>query len=427
MEIHKRSFYGWYVVCAGFIVSILGTGILSNTLGTFIKPVSDVLSLERAQYSLTMSIAALTSTIALPFWGKFIEIYSLRKLMLIHGILVTIAILSLSLSTSLWQFYLLSVLIGYAGGSVSSLVVSTLISRWFADKRGLALGLASSGSGLGPMLLIPATTTIITRFGWVFAYRFIAGVFLILLIIAIIFIRNRPQDSGLEPYRVKIHQSAGKVQLAGSKKITWTGMTQKEAVRSKCFKYFIVIFLLLGIIYGGTINHLYAYLTDLGYSNSFASLVISLQMAFILLGKATLGMALDKFGIKFGITAALIAFIMAFVCLNNAQIQGIAVIYPMFGGFGIATIVVGSAYITGHYFGVTGYGKILSLFMSAQSFGATIGTYFSGFIFDKTGSYQSAWIIYAIIAFIALASYLKGDALFMKNDIKAEPVILTDV
>lgn len=418
-KVQNRVFFGWYIVCASFVVSILGTGILVNTLGTFIKPVSEALSFERAQYSLTISITALATMIGLPLWGKLIEKYSLRKLMLFHGILVSAAIFAMSLCTNLWQFYCLSAVIGYAGGSVNSLVVSTLISRWFTDKRGTALGLAASGSGLGPMLLIPATTSIISQHGWMIAYRFIAVVFIVLLLLSFLFIRNRPQDIGLEAYQSAPGQNHNQAKQA-LKDISKVGMTQAEAVKSNYFKYFIIMFILLGSIYGGTVNHIYAYLTDIGYNTSFASLVISLQMASLLIGKATLGIALDKFGVRRGIPAALAAFIVALLSLNFARMQAFTFVYTMLVGFGIAVIVVGSANITGHYFGMVEYGKILSLFLASYSLGSTVGTFLSGFIFDRAGSYLGAWILYLLFAVCALVAFLKADAQYMKSHIGRE-------
>lgn len=413
MKIRNHVFYGWYVVGASFVISILGTGILVNTLGTFIKPVSDALSLTRAQYSLTMSITALTGMITLPLWGKLIDHYSLRKLMLIFGLITSAAIFTLSLCSDLWQFYVCGAVIGFAGGSVSSLAISTLISRWFTDKRGMAVGLASSGSGLGPMLLIPATTSIISQQSWMTAYRFIAIVFLVLLVLAILVIRNSPRDIGLEAFR----SEPGLVSTVRTKALgehVHDGMTQAEAIRSKCFKYFIILFLLLGSIYGGTVNHIYAYLTDVGYDNSFASLVISLQMASLLIGKATLGIVLDKFGVRRGIPSALVAFIAALLFLIIARIQVFAIVYTILVGIGIAVIVVGSAYITGHYFGTVDYGKILSLFLASYSLGSTIGTFLSGFIFDRAGSYIFAWILYILFACSALLAFWKGDEVYRK-------------
>lgn len=160
MKIQNR-YYGWYIVGACFIIAAMGIGLLMNSLGTFIKPVSESLGFERGHFSISISLTSFMSMLFYPLWGTIV-----RKVMLISSILISAFLFLLSMSHRLWQFYILSMLIGCFYGPVTTLAISTLINRWFIYRKGFALGLALSGSGFGSMILVPFISEIINKYSW---------------------------------------------------------------------------------------------------------------------------------------------------------------------------------------------------------------------------------------------------------------------
>lgn len=94
--------------------------------------------------------------------------------------------------------------------------ISTLINRWFVEKKGLAMGIAFAGSGLGAMILIPITSHIIEKVNWVTAFYFLALILVAINVpVAVFLIKNRPSDIGLLPYGAK---EAVELKLAGGNK-----------------------------------------------------------------------------------------------------------------------------------------------------------------------------------------------------------------
>ena len=162
-------FYGWVVVLA---FSIIGSSIFGVrlTFGVFFKSIEGEFNLTRAATSSVFSVYMVLGVIFVIITGWAVDKYGPRIVILLMGILTGISLLSISQSNSLWQLFITYSLLLAMGTSAIFLVIASTISRWFNRKRGLAMGLASSGSGLGPFIIAPFATYLISIFNWRIAY-----------------------------------------------------------------------------------------------------------------------------------------------------------------------------------------------------------------------------------------------------------------
>ncbi|RLC95367.1 MAG: hypothetical protein DRI40_06005 [Chloroflexi bacterium] len=79
------------------------------------------------------------------------------------------------------------------GTSCAYVPLATTVSRWFLDKRGLALGLLTSGIGLGTVVLPPLARYLISVDGWRGAHL-ITGSALWAIAVAVAFLlRKEPE------------------------------------------------------------------------------------------------------------------------------------------------------------------------------------------------------------------------------------------
>ena len=85
-------------------------------------------------------------------------------------------------------------------------LVSVIISNWFTLKRGLAVSIALSGSGVGGVLLSPVTSAVIASYGWRVAFLVLAAICLVAALpVTLAAFTTRPSDKGLVPYLSLIH------------------------------------------------------------------------------------------------------------------------------------------------------------------------------------------------------------------------------
>ena len=143
-----KVFYGWWIVLvAGIGLSVHHAPIIGFTFGVFLKSLSQEFSWSRTQISLAFTLGTLGITLAAPFLGRLVDRFGARRVILPAALLFGLGVLSLYfLSAHLWHFYAISLFMGVVGSGTGPVPYSKVISRWFDQQRGLALGLTLVGS-----------------------------------------------------------------------------------------------------------------------------------------------------------------------------------------------------------------------------------------------------------------------------------------
>ena len=145
-------YYGWVMVVAGILVMSVTHGVVQNCFSQFIKPVSESLNVSRSSFAINMTILNVVYMIVALFSGKIFVKLKLRNLMRIASVALPIIYFSYSFCREMWMFYALSVAAGLMMSCLTFLAFTMIISQWFIEKRGTAIGVCFMGSGLGGML-----------------------------------------------------------------------------------------------------------------------------------------------------------------------------------------------------------------------------------------------------------------------------------
>ncbi|WP_346928962.1 MFS transporter [Clostridium sp.] len=191
MNKKEGIFYGWWIViCCFLIMSIIYAPII-NLISVYAKPVSTDLGVKMPTYTYYFTIMSLTSLVALPFVGQMMKKFN-NKIIIILGILMCgTSFIGFSMANDLKHFYALAVVQGIGFTTACLIPPSLLVTNWFNEKRGLALGLVMSGSGIGGAVLSIFMTQLIVSHGWRTAYM-VTGCMILLMIPLVIFVRHWP-------------------------------------------------------------------------------------------------------------------------------------------------------------------------------------------------------------------------------------------
>jgi sugar phosphate permease len=282
-----RIFYGWWIVGASVTCMVVGGPIVSYTFGNFVKPLTEAFQWSRGQMSLGPSLALLGAALGAPFLGRLTDRFGSRAVILPCAVGFGASWVALhSLTASLWHFYLLYFLLGLFGGGVGPVPFAAVLSRWFEKNRGLALGLAMIGLGLGGFILAPLTQYLIATRGWREAYALIGVlVWVIVLPVAGLMVRERPETYGLLPDGAR----AGTDPEEPGNRVPLPGLAFTEAWRTKTFWYLCVAFFLLSIAVHGFLIHFIPLLTDRGISGQKAAFFLSLLAVGSIMGRGVAG------------------------------------------------------------------------------------------------------------------------------------------
>ena len=231
-----RTFHGWYVVFGCSLVA-LGTAGTQFSFGVFLQPMTEEFGWSRGTLSLAFGITFMLSGLMRPLAGYLADRYS-PKLVALSGVaLLGTTLLIVPSVQSLMQLYAVFAVMSIGLAMGVGPILTKIISAWFYARRGLTLGLYSSAGSFGALILVPAASVFLILFDWRDAYYFLGGLaLLVILPIGLKFIRNTPQEMGLEPLgdRSDLRKRKG---TAGedSTLIFGSDATFKEALGSNLF------------------------------------------------------------------------------------------------------------------------------------------------------------------------------------------------
>jgi len=382
----------WGVVAGAGLLMFVNLGpVLYYTSGVFTKAITDDTGWTRGTIAAAGLPANLLITFTLPLVGWAVDAYGARRIALFSSTLFAIGMLLLgqfSQTPGLFSFLLV---VAYACGfALSPLPYAQIVSGWFDKRRGLALGLMLTMSGLGTALFPPLSSALIAQFGWRNAYALLGFiVFAIGAFAAFALLRDPPQLTN------KIL----------SREDNTPGLTVKSALTKRAFWAMFAAFFLISIAIGGGSTSLPLILTDRGVSPQQASFVMTIVGVTMMVGRLSLGVLLDRIFAPHLTALVFLAPTLAFSTLLLLDTTSAnTMIAAGFLGFGLGAEVDALAYIASRAFGIRYLGRILGFLMVAFTLGLAFGPALFGKIHDQFQNYELA--LWVAVGISALASAL---------------------
>lgn len=378
-----KIFYGWFVVAACF-ASTLTLGEAMWTFGVFFKPLENEFGWSRALVSSGYTTFLISYAISVMTCGRLADRYSPRPILLVSGLLAGVGTSLCSQIHSINQLRVF-LLIGGLGAGATWSVPTSIVQRWFYQRRGagLALGLVVAGVGVGGLIFAPLVNYLILRYGWRTTYL-IVGIFYFTVIgISSVMIKKAPVEI--------IPASEVDKDLANPKGIK--GWTTAKALMTPSFAG-ISLFHCVGIVAFQTVSvHLVPHAIDVGVSRTASAAALGLLGGFSVPGRIISGFISDK--IHWQRILALSCFGLALSLLFLLFLKGTGMLYCFVFFFGIChgSRVSSHLGILGDFFGMRSLGELIGITTAIGMFIGAFAPYLAGFIFDTTGSYFVAFMI----------------------------------
>lgn len=380
----------------------MSSGFIFHGFSNFIIPLSREFRWSRTTVSAIFSFARLEAGFIGPIEGWVVDRIGPRKLMLVGIPLMGIGFILLSKVTGLASFMIVYILGVTFGNSVGmNTPASAAVANWFKRKRGLAFGIMWSGVGLGG-LIVPALGWAISEYGWRDA-SVLVGIFVIVVGIPVAsLMRHRPEHYGLLPDGEKVPyglESNASVRLSPDLSNDFTAM---EALNTSSFWYLSLSIMARSLVSGGVGLHLVPYFIGLGTTPIEAATWAGSVGVMSIPGRFGLSYLGDYFNRRYMMAVSLFFMTCSIVMLARADTIGQAVpaiiLYAVSQG-GIS--VIPQALIA-EYFGRKAFATISGFRSTIQTVGIIVGPIVSGFVYDRTGSYELAFMGFAGAAIISM-------------------------
>ena len=402
----RGKFFGWWVVLAS-IIGLCGgvASLVLWTFGVFLKPLTAEFGWSRTQVSAAVLFSTVATVIVAPILGRLVDRIGARRIALPSFVLLGLTFASFSLlQGSIAVYYALFAIIAVLGAGTSSIVYSRVITSWFDRRRGIALGLALAGVGLGAFVMPLLGQALIDALGWRKAYVALAAlVVAIVLPLNWLLLRDDPQALGQYPDGI-VPDGATTRPDPAAVLAQQPGLGSAEALRSPVFWSMAIAFGLAGFAVTGPMLHLVAMLSDRGMSPATAAAASATVGLALLGGRVLAGHLMDRFFAPYVAVGFVLGSAIGLLALAAGASGPLAFAAAVLIGLTAGAEIDVIAFLSSRYFGLRCFGEIYGWQYAAYSAAAGTAPIATAIGFDATGSYEG--VLYAFAGLLLLAAVL---------------------
>ncbi len=407
----RKIFWGWYVVAGAFITVGINYGA-RYCFGVFLKPMCEDLGWSRSVVSLAASLAVLFYGIGGILSGRLLDHFAPRWLITAGAAIAACGfILTPFISTPLQLYIAFGAIYGLGAAFFGTAVCISSVGKWFVRKRGIAIGITSTGIGVGTMVLTPLAGVIVKYFDWETGFV-VLGIltFVLCTVVAQLFMgKTHPEEYGLLPDGATTPPGRPEgmpevLKLSYKQTMHLLLRDSRFWIIATCFGFGVMVQMTVFV-------HQVAYAEEYGIDRVTAASTLGVIGIASIAGRFFFGWLSDrvsdpKHSSCLGFACMVVAM-MILVFLHSVEFL---YLYACLFGFGYGSLSPTLPILIvdrfGRHISGTAYG-LMGFFV--VGLGGSIGPIFGGFVYDITGSYTYAWQIClaGLVAVAALIQFLK--------------------
>jgi predicted MFS family arabinose efflux permease len=384
----------WWVVLGAMLGLTVANGpVVFFTFGLFLGPITTEFGWNRATFSSSLLVGHTLAAFAYPFMGRAIDRHGIRRVTLTFIPLFALSTAALSLTpSSRFVFITLAGICGLISTGQAPPAYAKAVSAWFDERRGLALGIAMAGIGIGATAVPQFARWAIDTFGWRTAYVALGALTFVVAFPSVALLVREPQEP---------------VQESDAEPTTQSGLSVAESLRSSSFWLIAASVLLVVTTINGIVGHLVPMLTDRGLNIGQATATLSAVGISTIAGRLAAGYLLDRFFAPY-VAAGLFLLPIVAISLLTAGVAGPGpVLAALSLGFGLGAEVDVIGFLVSRYFGLRAYGEVYGYLFAIFTLGTGFGPVLMALCFDMTRSYD--------VALIGLAGALVGASILVSR------------
>lgn len=383
------------LVVAGFVISFVVVGGGIDTVSVFLHAIAKATDWSRSGLSLAVSIGAVSAALSTPLVGAAVDRYGVRVPMAAGVALLAVGFGILIVMQAAWQFAAANVFLGAGFAACALLPITIAVTVHVPGRTALALGIVTAGSSVGALVLAPSFQALIEAIGWRSTYVVMGAAVILTPLPFLLFALPRGRLRALEH----------------SETAAPAGPRLGQGLRQPGVLPLAGMMILPGLAGFSVSVHLVPYLAALGHPGTTAAMALGATIGISGIGKIAGGIVADRYGALLAIRLAFLVWLAALLLLpRTAPYPMLALVVVLYGlalGTQIAVIPVIALTVLGN----ARFGAFYGVLQLAAMLASAIGPVTSGLIFDATGRYSGALLMWtgAIAAAAAIAFWMRGE------------------
>lgn len=390
----SRIYYGWTIVGVSFVTLGISFGIWYSFSVFFVAIIKEF-GWSRAATAGVFSVFMMVQSGSAVLIGSLLDRHGPRKILPLGSILIVLGLLATSRIDSLFELYLFfGVMTGLGICAIGYPSHSIFLPKWFMKRRGLAIGIAMSGIGIGMQVLVPSIQYVISNYGWRTGFVALAVIVLgIVIPLNAIFQRKGPEEVGTWPDGKEAPHMPPPT--PGTAVIPDPQWTLARTLREPRYWFLFLTFTFTPMAIQGVLIHQVAHVVDKGFSAGKGAIIFGLVGIMGAVGKILFGALSDRIGrvraFAMGMGCAFLG-VLSLMTLQPGS-GNVLYLYAVFFGLGYGSIApIFPAHAADLFYGPH-FGRIYGSLSIGGGIGGASGTWLSGKIFDLTGRYRIAFLV----------------------------------
>ncbi|MDE3010055.1 MAG: MFS transporter [Pseudomonadota bacterium] len=293
--LHARGIhYAWVAAAVGFL-TMLSSAATLGLPGAFLKPLSQEFGWSLDQMSSALAVRFGLYGLLGPFAAVFLSRYGLRRMICLAMVLMAGGLALATRMHAMWHLVVLwGITLGVGSGLTALVLGATVVNRWFVHRRGLVLGVLTASSATGQLVFLPLAAWLVEHQGWRMALLPIGVLLALVFTLALLLMRDRPEDLGLRAYGAAVSAPLEPAPVALGLLAPWRALA--DASRLPMFWVLAGTFFVCGLSTNGLIQtHFISLCSDYGVAPLPAASVLAAIGAFDFIGTITSGWLTDRF------------------------------------------------------------------------------------------------------------------------------------
>jgi MFS family permease len=399
-----RRFYGYTLAIYSFAMGFLASSFFLHSRGIFFPLWMAEFGVDKTRISLAISLTLFAGSCVAPLTGFCLDRFPVRSVITVAALWLAAGYLLLQ-TTETFTFFLLTLVLfqGLGWTGVGPLAQTKLMVNWFTRNRGMALGIAIMGISVAGVVMPTVVTWFAENLGWRGTYTGYAAVVVALVVpMTLLVVKQSPADLGQHPDgdptpppgSYPVHSAGAETTLS----------VYREFLTSKAFWSVVVTFGLMNGVYSALITHLPTYMTtELDFDLYQASYLLGVAGGFAIAGKIVWGWMMDHMNAKLTVMCAVAAYLMSTIIFLSATSYAWMGLAAGLFGLGFGGMVPVRSVLISRLFGIRKFSRVnglLSFFLAPATFWVLI----TGWIADQTGTYTTAFQVWAV-AFVLAGTF----------------------
>ncbi|PYN89563.1 MAG: MFS transporter [Candidatus Rokuibacteriota bacterium] len=416
----SRIHPAWLVLSAVALAMMTASGI-RTAFGVYVKPMEAEFGWSRAALSEVAALSLLLLGAVSPLAGRLADRWGPRRVIALSIVLLGVGTIGTAFVRELWHVYMTAgILMALGSGGAGLTTGSTVIARWFEARRGLAIGVSSAAISVGQLGIIPLAAVLTLNQGWRTSYL-VLGLGLLVFVFPLVagFLRNEPEERGLQPYgatgplRTSIEaaalQRAGRVSLVDAARVPQLWLLMATQFVCGCTS--------IGMI----LTHFMPHALEHGFTEIQASMALGVMGAMNVVGTIASGWICDRFGRCGPLATFYLLRGMSLLLLPYVWSAPSLLVWAAIFGLNYFSTVPPTTTLTVNIFGRYSVGELSGWIFFAHQVGAALGAAIAGWVFEWSGTYTSAFVSAAVLAFLGSALTL----LIREEPISSRPMAVS--